>query len=203
MPGGSFYRSYDGVSCPGALDPQPIPFLGCYEEPNAPAMVSSFRLDKYLVTVARFRRFIDAVVAGWTPPAGAGRHEHLNDGKGLADLGAPGTFEPGWDPAWTAKLPRTRDEWDQQPGVAPWTAGPSGDEDVPVGDLLWAQAYEFCIWDGGFLPTETEEAARARTGPARARAAGARARARCASARAGAPASRGSRGGSGARARRG
>jgi sulfatase modifying factor 1 len=156
VPGGSFFRSYDGVSCPGAEFPQPIPFLGCYTQKIAPATVSTFRLDKYLVTLARFRRFIDAVVAGWVPPAGAGRHEHVNGGRGLADLGAPGAFETGWDPAWTAKLPRTRDEWDGQPGGSAWSGAPGADEDLPMGDLLWAEAYAFCIWDGGFLPTEAE-----------------------------------------------
>jgi formylglycine-generating enzyme required for sulfatase activity len=156
VPGGTFYRSYDGVSCPSAGHPaDPIPFLGCYQAKDAPATVSSFRLDKYLVTIGRFRRFIDAVVAGWTPAAGAGRHSHLNGGNGVADLGAPGAFEAGWAPAWTAKLPRTRDDWDAQP-QASWTGGPTLDDDRPVGGLLWAEAYAFCIWDGGFLPTEAE-----------------------------------------------
>jgi formylglycine-generating enzyme required for sulfatase activity len=156
VPGGTFFRSYDGVDCPGGSPPtNPIPFLGCYQVKDAPATVSSFRLDKYMVTVARFRRFVDAYVAGWRPAAGAGRHTHLSDGKGLADLGAPGSFETGWDPAWAERLPSTRAEWDAQP-YASWATPPGDGEDVPVGSLLWAQAYAFCIWDGGFLPTEAE-----------------------------------------------
>jgi formylglycine-generating enzyme len=156
VPGGSFYRSYDGVTCPGGSPPtDPIPFLGCYEEKNAPATVSAFRLDKYMVTVGRFRRFVDAYVAGWRPAAHAGRHTHLAGGQGLTDLGVPGTFEKGWDPAWAARLPSTRGEWNNQP-YASWAEAPSTHEDEPVGSLLWAQAYAFCIWDGGFLPTEAE-----------------------------------------------
>jgi sulfatase modifying factor 1 len=156
VPGGTFYRSYDGVSCPNAgHEVNPIPFLGCYETKDAPATVSSFRLDKYMVTIGRFRRFVDAVVAGWTPAASDGRHEHLNDGEGLVDLGHPGAFEAGWDPAWTARLPRTRDDWDNHT-YASWTGPPAADDDRPVGALLWAEAYAFCIWDGGFLPTEAE-----------------------------------------------
>lgn len=157
VPGGTFYRSYDGVSCPDANhEKHPIPFLGCYLEKNAPATVSSFRLDKYLVTRGRFRRFVDAVVAGWTPPAGSGRHAHVNGGTGVADLGAPGSFEAGWDPAWTADLPRTRDDWNAEPGSEQWSSSPGADEDVPVGGVSWGEAYAFCIWDGGFLPTEAE-----------------------------------------------
>jgi hypothetical protein len=60
--------------------------------------VSGFRLDKYLVTVGRFRQFVDAWSggAGYTPPAGSGKHTHLNGGLGLANNENPGTYEPGW-----------------------------------------------------------------------------------------------------------
>src|SRR5580704_6582483 len=53
----------------------------------APATVSSFRLDKYLVTVGRFRQFINALTPpdggiGWLPSPGSGKHTHLNGGAG-------------------------------------------------------------------------------------------------------------------------
>ncbi len=62
-----------------------------------PATVSGFRLDKYEVTVGRFRQFVKAWNggAGWTPPPGSGKHAHLNGGQGLANSGSPGTYEPG------------------------------------------------------------------------------------------------------------
>lgn len=50
---------------------------------EVPATLSTFRLDKYEVTVGRFRKFVDAVVGGWLPTAGAGKHSHLNGGAGL------------------------------------------------------------------------------------------------------------------------
>ncbi len=50
-----------------------------------PASVSGFRLDKYQVTVGRFRQFVAASVAGWRPAAGSGKHAHLNGGQGLAE----------------------------------------------------------------------------------------------------------------------
>jgi formylglycine-generating enzyme required for sulfatase activity len=148
--GGTFSRSYDGVSttCHGAncLDPQYV------------ATVSDFRLDKYEVTVGRFRKFVDAVVAGWRPAAGSGKHTHLNGGNGLAASG--GGFEPGWDTTWNATLPSTKATWDavlgSQPGSATWTVGAATNEKRPINRLNWFDAAAFCIWDGGFLASEAE-----------------------------------------------
>ncbi|HEV3031256.1 MAG TPA: SUMF1/EgtB/PvdO family nonheme iron enzyme, partial [Polyangia bacterium] len=33
---------------------------------------------------------------------------------------------------------------------------PLGNDDLPINCLNWYEAYAFCIWDGGFLPTEAE-----------------------------------------------
>jgi formylglycine-generating enzyme len=67
---------------------------------GAPATISGFRLDKYLVTVGRFRQFVGAwnKGSGWLPSAGSGKHTHLNGGLGLVDIAAvSGTYEMGWD----------------------------------------------------------------------------------------------------------
>jgi hypothetical protein len=58
-----------------------------------------FRLDKYLVTVGRFRQFVAAWNggAGYFPAAGSGKHTHLKGGQGLENSGDPGTYETGWD----------------------------------------------------------------------------------------------------------
>jgi formylglycine-generating enzyme required for sulfatase activity len=125
--------------------------------------VSSFRLDKYDVTVGRFRQFVAAWNGGWLPAEGSGKHTYLNGGQGLVDVGAPpdaGTvYEPGWDAT----------DWNNPTDVDPtnanlvsctfdssWTNTVSTQERLPINCVNWYEAYAFCIWDGGFLPSESE-----------------------------------------------
>ncbi|MEP6652143.1 MAG: hypothetical protein ABJA82_02230 [Myxococcales bacterium] len=61
-----------------------------------PATLSAFRFDKYLVTVGRFRQFVNAWNGGYRPGAGAGKHRHLNGGQGLRNSAGSG-YEAGWD----------------------------------------------------------------------------------------------------------
>src|SRR5258708_23582472 len=37
-----------------------------------------------------------------------------------------------------------------------WTSTPGSQEELPIDCLNWYEAYAFCIWDGGFLPSEAE-----------------------------------------------
>jgi formylglycine-generating enzyme required for sulfatase activity len=113
--------------------------------------VSSFRLDKYAVTVGRFRRFVDAWGggSGWTPPAGSGRHTHLNGGQGLANSGRPGTYEPGWVASDSSNIALDN-------SLPTSTSAAGSNETLPVSGVNWYEAYAFCIWDGGFLPSESE-----------------------------------------------
>lgn len=138
--GGSFLRSYDGVT---------------FTDTAYPATLSTFRLDKYEVTVGRFRRFVAAVVSGWVPQSAAGKHTHLNAGKGLN-----GGTETGWDPSWTASLATTPAAWtaNLQCGYPydTWTPSEGADESLPINCASWYEAYAFCVWDGGFLATEAE-----------------------------------------------
>ena len=146
VPGGTYSRTYenDGGGPTGEADP---------------ATVSGFRLDKYLVTVGRFRAFVAASVAGWVPAAGSGKHVHLNGGQGLANSGGAG-YEPGWDPTDTLELATTSADWmtrlNCEPSFHTWTDPPGQNESLPINCIDWYEAYAFCIWDGGFLPSEAE-----------------------------------------------
>jgi formylglycine-generating enzyme required for sulfatase activity len=127
-----------------------------------PATVSAFNLDKYPVTVGRFRRFVAAwnSGAGWSPPPGSGKHVHLNGGKGLTNSGAPGSYEPGWVAADDANLAPTTANLTSgcsDPAYATWTAAAGSQESLPINCVNWYEAYAFCIWDGGFLPSEAEQ----------------------------------------------
>jgi sulfatase modifying factor 1 len=148
--GGTFDRTYsnDGGGPNGEGDP---------------ATVSSFRLDKYLVTVGRFRRFVDAWngSAGYRPPAGSGKHTHLNGGNGLANSATPGTYETGWVASDDGRVAPTDANLttacvDAATFGATWTPSAEDQENLPINCVSWWEAYAFCIWDGGFLPSEAE-----------------------------------------------
>lgn len=134
--GGTFYRSWDGV---------------LHTDSSYPATVSDFRLDRFEVTVGRFRAFVHAWNAGWRPGNGAGKHSHLNGGNGLN-----GGTEPGWNSSWDAEFATTMPVWNTNLANGTWTLNPGANEGMPISKLNWYEAYAFCIWDGGFLPSEAE-----------------------------------------------
>jgi formylglycine-generating enzyme required for sulfatase activity len=120
-----------------------------------PATVSAFRLDKYDVTVGRFRSFVSAWNGGYAPPAASGKHTHLNAGQGLANAASPGTFEPGWVASYDANLAPTTVNLTCTMNPT-WTDSAGANESKPINCMNWYEAYAFCIWDGGFLPSEAE-----------------------------------------------
>jgi len=137
VPRGTYYRSYDLAG-----DSQS-------RTSSFPATVSDFRLDKYEVTVGRFRKFVDAGMgnAGKPPIAGSGEHANI-----------PGS---GWNASWNTNLVA-----DKPALIAAlkcdasiyqtWTDVPGANENLPITCLTWYEAMAFCIWDGGYLPTEAE-----------------------------------------------
>jgi formylglycine-generating enzyme required for sulfatase activity len=150
--GGDFYRTFEVVD-------------GGATALQNPATVSGLRVDKYLVTVGRFRRFVDDYRRLGVPPvAGSGIHAHLHGGKGLQNAASASQYEAGWKSAWNASLSLTdanlgscADTLDG--GVATfstWTASAGQHENLPINCVNWYEAYAFCIWDGGFLPSENE-----------------------------------------------
>jgi formylglycine-generating enzyme len=144
--GGTFDRSYDGVST-------------SFMSQAFPATVSGFRLDAYEVTVGRFRKFVSAVDLGWLPDAGSGKHAYLNGGSGLANVGVDaGASEPGWSMSWNSNLASSAPTWNSDLAcpTGTWTPSAGADEHRPINCITWYEAYAFCIWDGGFLPSEAE-----------------------------------------------
>jgi formylglycine-generating enzyme required for sulfatase activity len=130
-----------------------------------PATVSGFRMDKYLVTVGRFRQYVSYVTgsAGVPPANGSGIHTHLNGGQGLANSGSAGTYETGWDATdWNTYIATGAGAvgtWDTNLGCGgqgTWTNAAGSQENLPINCVDWYEAYAFCIWDGGFLPSEAE-----------------------------------------------
>jgi formylglycine-generating enzyme required for sulfatase activity len=129
--------------------------------------VSDFRLDKYLVTVGRFRQFVTAWRGGYVPPPGSGKHTFLNGGRGLVDGTAPPdagspSFETGWQSADNAQIAPTsanlacgQNTLMPQPSYT-WTDIAAARENLPINCTNWYEAAAFCIWDGGFLPSGDE-----------------------------------------------
>jgi formylglycine-generating enzyme required for sulfatase activity len=150
--GGTYYRTYN------TADSTSGPPDGGWTDEADPATVSGFQLDKYLVTVGRFRQFVAAWSGGYYPSSGSGIHTHLNGGQGLANSGAPGTYETGWDATdWnnTTDIDPTNLNLTSC-GYSTWTASAGSQENLPINCVTWWESYAFCIWDGGFLPSEAE-----------------------------------------------
>jgi formylglycine-generating enzyme required for sulfatase activity len=136
VPGGTFYRSYDGVD---------------FTDKSYPATVDDFYLDKYEITVGRFRQFVNAGMGTQrNPPApGAGVH--------------PLIAGSGWDSAWNGNLPADTASLKAAvectsggTGFYTWTDTPAGNESRPQNCINWYDAFAFCAWDGGRIPTEAE-----------------------------------------------
>jgi formylglycine-generating enzyme required for sulfatase activity len=80
----------------------------------------------------------------------------LNGGAGLNATG--GGYETGWDAT----------DWNNTTDIDPtdanlaayayntWTPSVGSQENLPINSATWFEAYAFCIWDGGFLPSEAE-----------------------------------------------
>ncbi len=132
--------------------PVPAGTFDRLDDDLAPATVSAFKLDKFEVTVGRFREFVDAYPAS-RPGAGDGAH--------------PNVAGTGWDAAWDAELPDSRQALIDAvtatgtgdcntPKVITFTAEPGANETRAMNCVNWYEAFAFCAWSGGRLPTLAE-----------------------------------------------
>jgi formylglycine-generating enzyme len=127
--------------------------------------VAPFFLDKFEVTVGRFRAFVEAYDEA-KPAEGAGAH--------------PLIPQSGWSSLyWDRYLPASKSDliaWihcQNDLSLPPsdiicsscqcgstedltWTDEPGPNETFPVNFVSWYMAFAFCAWDGGRLPTEAE-----------------------------------------------
>jgi hypothetical protein len=128
--GGTYFRTYDLDTDGGVI----LPADGGATGEADPAIISGYRLDKYLVTVARFRQFVSAWSngAGYLPAAGSGKHEHLNGGQGLANSGVPDTYETGWVASDDSNVAPTDDNLACEAPYDTWTPDVGDQETLPI-----------------------------------------------------------------------
>ena len=111
-----------------------------------PATVADFKMDTYEVTVGRFRKFVEKYPSN-LPLSGSGKNPKDPTDK-------------GWNDAWFQYMPSSQGELMSglkcEYGVPTWTDVPGANENRPITCVSWFDAFAFCVWDGGRLPTEAE-----------------------------------------------
>ena len=100
--------------------------------------LSAFRMDKYEVTVGRFRAFVEAIER-WRPRPDDGAH--------------PAALGSGWRSSWPLvdSAERLRAELKACGGT--WTDHTGANETHPITCITWFELFAFCIWDGRRMPT--------------------------------------------------
>jgi sulfatase modifying factor 1 len=121
---------------------------------SLPATISNFKLDNYEITVGRFRKFVDAGQGTQigAPITGKGAHPNLAGSGWTAGYNAPLSA----DKATLLANLKTISNPAGPSSVCLWTDAPGAYENYPMNCINWLEAFAFCVWDGGYLPTEAE-----------------------------------------------
>ena len=144
-PGGGFLLGRCGSAGAGCSDA----YDGYLQDvPEHEATLSPFALDRFEVTVGRYRRYVEQY-DGSPPVEGAGAH--------------PAIAGSGWQSAWNDRLPATHDaliahlQCPENPQFEPtWTDAPGTHESYAMNCMTWYDAFAFCAWEGKRLPTNAE-----------------------------------------------
>jgi formylglycine-generating enzyme len=159
VPGGTFLRGRGSESCSEADGceegcPDVVRLgsaTGCDDEynetPENAATIGAFKLDKYPVTVGRMKNFIQAYDA-W----------RLAGNPAIYAGAGPAGQNTGYRTGWSEKLNATSVGLEMALGCddGDISTFASGHDDYPINCVSWIQAFAFCIWDGGRLPSEAE-----------------------------------------------
>jgi formylglycine-generating enzyme len=117
--------------------PSPTDPVRCVCNANPPrsaVTVSRFYMDRYEVTVARFRQF-------WAAMSDAGTR--------------PPVRYPGGTLGWRSGSVNI--EFPTEGVACTWRSTPgTASDSLPMNCVNWVTAQAFCVWDGGRLPTEAE-----------------------------------------------